>query len=260
MKNVIYYFSGTGNSMRAAEVIAKRLEDTYIVSMKISQSKTLTVDVERIGFVFPVYNWTMPEIAVQFIRNLHIPPQAYIFAIAMPSFINGKSMEKLASLLKEKDCTLSYSNIVYSVGNYVVMYPPMPNPKKRIPKTEYQLSDIADEILQKRVRSYSKANLLVDILFHKMMDRPIAATSDKHFAAWDDCISCGLCSRICPCNNIVIENGKPVFQHHCNQCMACISYCPKEAINFPHFTRNRKKYHNPYISPQDMMLYQKHYN
>lgn len=34
MKNVIYYFSGTGNSMRAARVIAKMLGDTEIISMR----------------------------------------------------------------------------------------------------------------------------------------------------------------------------------------------------------------------------------
>ena len=56
-----------------------------------------------------------------------------------------------------------------------------------------------------------------------------------------------------------MENKKPTFQHHCNQCMACISFCPKEAINFPYFTRKRKKYHNPYINANDIALDEKYY-
>ena len=34
MTNRIYYFTGTGNSMRAARVVAERLGDSEIVSMK----------------------------------------------------------------------------------------------------------------------------------------------------------------------------------------------------------------------------------
>ncbi len=34
MANRIYYFTGTGNSMRAARVIAERLGNTEIVSMR----------------------------------------------------------------------------------------------------------------------------------------------------------------------------------------------------------------------------------
>ena len=34
MRGRIYYFTGTGNSMRAARVISGRLKDTEIVSMR----------------------------------------------------------------------------------------------------------------------------------------------------------------------------------------------------------------------------------
>ena len=67
MKKVIYYFSGTGNSMRAASRIAD-------------------------------------------------------------AFINGHSFEVLEGILKEKNASLSYGKILYSVANFVVLYPPMPFP------------------------------------------------------------------------------------------------------------------------------------
>lgn len=262
MRNVIYYFTGTGNSMRAAEIIAQKLNDTDIISMRSSPSDFPALDVERIGFIFPVYHWTMPETAIHFIQQLSISPNTYIFSISMPSFINGRSLENLSLLLNEKGCTISYGKMVYSVANYVAMYPPMPNPKKRVPKTEKKLKIIAEEIAQKKISIYPKATPLVNTLFHKIMDRHITncPANDKYFSVWDDCISCGLCAKVCPCKNIIMENGRPTFQHHCNQCMACISYCPKEAINFPYFTRKRKKYHNPYISAQDIALDRKHFN
>ena len=80
--------------------------------------------------------------------------------------------------------------------------------------------------------------------------------NDKYFFADDDCISCGLCTKVCPCHNIELKDGKPVFKHQCSQCMSCIVFCPKQALNAPvnkPKTKKRKKYHNPYISAKDIM-------
>ena len=39
-------------------------------------------------------------------------------------------------------------------------------------------------------------------------------------------------SKNCPTNNIVIQNGKPVWGNNCTHCMACICRCPAEAIEY----------------------------
>ncbi len=104
MKKVIYYFSGTGNSMRAASRIAAALTDTEIISMRCNPSQVPSAKVHIIGFVFPVYHWTMPEAVVRFIMGLRINSGAYIFAVSTPGFINGHSFEVLEGILKEKKC------------------------------------------------------------------------------------------------------------------------------------------------------------
>ena len=99
MKARIYYFTGTGNSMRAARVIAQRLGDTEIVSMRVDPKDYPAKDCEIVGFIFPVYHWTMPAPAVSFVEKLKINPNAYVFAVAMPSFICGIACERLAEIL-----------------------------------------------------------------------------------------------------------------------------------------------------------------
>ena len=58
-----------------------------------------------------------------------------------------------------------------------------------------------------------------------------------------DCIGCGKCVELCPLNNIHLENGKPLWGKNCTHCMACICYCPKEAIEYGKKSRGKPRYH-----------------
>ena len=63
------------------------------------------------------------------------------------------------------------------------------------------------------------------------------------FRATDACIGCGKCVELCPLNNIRLENGKPVWGKNCTHCMACICYCPKEAIEYGRKSKGKPRYH-----------------
>jgi len=53
MGNIVFYFSGTGNSLKVAKNLAKELDDCEIISM--SKTYNLAKEYDRIGFVYPVY-------------------------------------------------------------------------------------------------------------------------------------------------------------------------------------------------------------
>ena len=63
------------------------------------------------------------------------------------------------------------------------------------------------------------------------------------FRATDACIGCGKCVELCPLNNIHLENSKPVWGKNCTHCMACICYCPKEAIEYGRKSKGKPRYH-----------------
>lgn len=276
MNKRIYYFTGTGNSMRAARVIANKLGETELISMRANPDDVPATGCDVIGFVYPVYHWTMPAPAVSFVQKLKINPNAYIFVVAMPSFICGIACEKLEEILNSKGAHIHYGNIVNSVANYAIVYPPFPFPKFRVPKTEKKLRKIADSISKKEKRSYPKASILVRKSRDSKMGPylELQKYADHPFVVSDECISCGLCTRVCPCNNLVIENGKPVFMHHCANCMACVVNCPKRAIGYDisaggqellkasnkktplvkimGLPSKRKLYRNPYITASDL--------
>ncbi|MDW2798012.1 EFR1 family ferrodoxin [Clostridium boliviensis] len=45
------------------------------------------------------------------------------------------------------------------------------------------------------------------------------------------CVSCGKCVELCPLNNIILTDGKPIWGNDCTHCMACLHRCPTEAID-----------------------------
>lgn len=275
----IFYFTGTGNSLRAATIIAKALKNTEIISMRCKPSDVSAKNSDIIGFVFPVYHWTICEAIQKFVFELEINPNAYIFAVSTPSFINGFAFETLDRILKEKGAKLQFAKRIFSVANLCIVYPPFPSPKLRVPATERKLAKVAELIKKKTTNKYVKSGLLTRLIYPKMMPKyqVMQAEVDKGFYVSDDCISCGVCSKICPKNNIAIENSRPVFLHNCSCCMACVSFCPKKAIKYhlPAEQLNkintplmrmmklpdkRKRYHNPYISAKDLMTDRKFIN
>jgi ferredoxin/NAD(P)H-dependent FMN reductase len=81
---------------------------------------------------------------------------------------------------------------------------------------------------------------------------------DRAFQADEKCNGCGICSRVCPVGDIrmVDDAGephrRPVWQHHCEQCFACLQWCPQEAIQFGSKTSGGKRYHHPDVKLADM--------
>ena len=63
-------------------------------------------------------------------------------------------------------------------------------------------------------------------------------TMAKIMFANNKCVSCGMCANICPNDAIEMKNflGKkrPFWTYHCENCMRCMGYCKKKAIEAGH--------------------------
>lgn len=49
--------------------------------------------------------------------------------------------------------------------------------------------------------------------------------------------------KLCPLNNITLQNARPVWGSNCTQCMACICYCPTRAIEYGKKSAGKPRYH-----------------
>lgn len=256
MKNIIFYFTGTGNSLKVARDIAEKLgkNECEIVHIPDYKEKVLPQGYERIGFVCPVYSGEPPVCVERFLQETDFTKNksAYFFTVATYGGTQGNAFYVVNSYLKQQGLKLNAGFRVRMNGNYILAYPTWNISKNSIPKIETKITQAAEMIVRKETTTIPNTkNVVFDFMHRKMM--PIFLEKDKDFKASDLCVSCEICYKVCPVENIKMIHGKPSFQGHCEQCMACIHACPQKALNYKNVTQKRLRYRNKDIKLSDLM-------
>lgn len=248
--NYIYYFTGTGNSLQIAEDIAEKIDNTKVA--KIAEYNGQKLECDTLGIVFPVYNWGIPLIVGHFLDNLKVSPDTYIYAAANFNCVPGKTLDQCNQKLEAKNLSLSAGFLIPMPGNYIPMYGAINDKRQRklFQKEKNKVEYIAANVSCRKKLKIEKSHLIFDRLFSKAMYKEVYnfPKADVNFIVSDDCISCGKCAKMCLVNNIEMKDGKPVWQHHCEMCMACIQYCPKCAIEYGDKTKGKTRYQNPNVN------------
>ncbi len=256
MQHTIYYFTSTGNSLQIARQLATKLENSTIKSMTTQPpNHPIGGPDETIGFVFPIYFVGMPRIVKRFIEKLQIQQGTYCFAVTTFGGFQLDAIGLFNNALKKKGVSLSYGEGVKMPDSYIPRYDALPpeEAQKIIGEALVKVDEFAEAIANRQISPVKrKAKLLTKTVNHLFMYRNIEAF-DKKFHATNTCVGCGLCSEICPVSNINLEEHRPVWQHHCERCMACIEWCPSEAIQYGKNTAKHKRYHNPTVTVKDIM-------
>lgn len=122
MNSKIYYFSGTGNSF----AVSRKLEELLIDKGEIVHISTfknennVEIDADVVGFVFPVYFATIPDVVKAFIEKINFKTNPYIFAIVTCNGVAGHSLFTLNNSLNVKGKSLASGFSVDMPGNALI--------------------------------------------------------------------------------------------------------------------------------------------
>jgi len=251
MNTLIAYFTGTGNSLFVAKELSKNIQNSKLVSIsKILRDKTNFPDFTKIVIIYPVYYCGLPLIVQNFLIFFDFSNFDKIYYICTSGDNNGVdcSSHKMNKILSRKGKVLSGGFNICMPGNYIKMYD---LETQAVINKKYEDSLKKIDTIQKIItmnKDNTKKDVLrnIAVIVNTIWQRNVNKT-DKKFFVSNSCNGCGICADICPVNNIVINNLKPEWNNHCEECLSCIHNCPNQAINTTK-TVNRKRYHNPRIS------------
>lgn len=255
---MIIYFSGTGNSKYVADMLAEQLDDQAIDAGKMIKNGIKGEFKSKSPWIFvsPTYSWKIPNIFEKFIKESTFKGSKTAYFIMTCGQDIGNAKAQIINICN--DTNLEYKGIAEVVmpDNYIAMYPVTNKEeweniiKKAIPLIQKHACVIKEEgVLQdkKIVIADKIKSAVVNPLFYKFMVK-----TKKFNVTTNKCISCGKCSNICPLNNIKLIDGLPKWGNHCTHCMACISYCPTEAIEYGKKSVGKTRYKCKTYNKEDL--------
>lgn len=258
MKTTLFFYTGTGNSLWVARQLSKELGETDLVPMVQCDVDELHVQSESIGLVFPVHIWGVPSPVINFVKRLVADKSKYLFALAVNAGQVARTLIQLKELMADNSLDLSSGYEICMPSNYIPWGGPGPKEKQeqRFAQAAEKIKGLAPIIRNQESRPVEKGKWWHNIIFtwFYRMSTPYVPKMDGRFQVDERCNACRLCEQICPARNIRLVSGKPVWLHHCQQCLACIQWCPQACIQYGSKTARYDRYHHPEIRGKDMRV------
>lgn len=251
-KLFVFYMTGTGNSYKVAmwfaEVARSMGLQTGVQQIKTEKlcfgpdEKSLCV------FTLPTHGFTAPWLVIK--RILQLPrangASAVVLATRAGTRINGialPGMEGTAGYLTAFLLFLKGYKVKGVMGidmpsNWTAVHWGLSkeNAEFIISAAEPKVKEIAEIILLGQVYFRGFIPLVLGLLLGPISFMYLIMAQlilSKLFFASDKCVSCGLCSTICPTKAIKMTGKikkRPYWSYSCDSCMACMNYCPHQAI------------------------------
>ena len=245
---MVLYFTGTGNSRYVAQRMAEALGDELLsMNDRIKAGNTSPITSgERLVIVTPTYAWRIPRIVRDHLAETDFPCGAQAWFVMTCGSEIGNAAQYNRALCQEKQLTYMGTAQIIMPENYIAMFnaPQAEEARQIVGKAEPDIDRVISDIVANQAFPQPRNNI-----YDRFMSGPVNPifysffVKANAFTAGSTCTGCGQCAKICPTNNITIQDGEPVWGGDCTHCMACICRCPLEAIEYGKKSLGKPRYH-----------------
>lgn len=254
---MIFYFSGTGNTAYVAEELGRNLGDT-VLSIFDRAAVNPKPDGASVGIVTPVYSWGIPPVMKGFIRSLRESGfwdvvkerNMHVWCVLTCGDEVALSAQMMDKLLSDFGIRLHSVWSVIMPNNYVLLpgfdVDPIEVAERKIMEAPGHIGNIVAKIKSGEPAfevTVGSMPWLKTKLIYPLFKKWGIIRSLWHYT--DACVGCGKCESVCSCGNIVLKDSRPTWGKNCMSCLACYHGCPKHAVAYGNFTKNKGQYHFP---------------
>jgi ferredoxin len=279
LTTAVYYFSGTGNSSHVARGLQRRLPGSELVPIiRLLRQDAIRTQAETVGLVFPNFCLTVPIPVHEFLRKANVSSARYLFAVCTRGGSPSRAFDNINALIQGQGKQLDAQLNVTMPWNHPLGKEDLPAAAtpERIEQLESAMEEKLDafsEIVLARephVRPDTEATVELPRWSQAMTSLiPRSPNYELHRFMYQDlirfyadgaCNGCGICEEVCLSRKVVLVDEEPVWKEevNCYGCLACINFCPRQAIQiqsgFPikSYTDVTGRYHRPAVSYRDV--------
>jgi ferredoxin len=232
-------FSGTGNTLLVVKEMTGVFEEAGIsvTITGIDSHSSLSIDPgTTLGLAFPVaFQSTYPFIW-KFIHNLPESNSTPVFMVDTMMCFSGAIVGPLRKVLQKKGYACIGAKEIIMPYNFLRKRINPKKDRKIIERGLIKARIFAESLLRSTAR-WGRLPFVSDALYAACGNRFILGAfmrsiSRKLTFDRNKCTKCGLCVKLCPVNNISMDDA-PCFGSSCELCMRCLSFCPTQAITIP---------------------------
>ncbi|MDE5811918.1 MAG: EFR1 family ferrodoxin [Muribaculaceae bacterium] len=248
---MIIYFSGTGNSRYAATLLSRHFGDPHLMHLNAALIAKGEVElperVEKVVWVCPVYAWGLPPVVSKFMSRVKFNRSVPHYLVVTCGDDTGNIDREWRRLMNNRGIEARGCWSVV-MPNVYVTFPGFDTDSSEVATGKLEavparIAEIAAGIKQQssttdivRGRFAGLKSGLIRNFFRRNM------MSAKPFRSTDACVGCGVCSRVCPMDNITMTDGHPQWSDDCAFCLACYHHCPTHAVAYGNSTRKKGQY------------------
>ena len=246
----ICYFTATGNCL----YVARKIGGELLSIPQLTKQDSIEISDEAVGVVCPVYAVELPMMVREFLSKAKIKTD-YFFIVYTYGMAYAEAFAHAKLAAEEAGLKLSYINAIKMVDNYLPVFEMQDQLEKLGAKdVEGQLALVCRDIAERKqcevaITQETKAQME---RYREELAKPILRKDmAQSYIVNDDCTRCGICAKVCPANNITVQD-KVVFSNHCEVCYACLHNCPQNALHLEK-EQSKVRFRNEHVTLQDII-------